>query len=102
VQHPKDVGDRATLAIIMAFHSLGIDLIVDYPELGAVYRVPIEDVGKQMAVMLRASRLLKNLARLLVRQDLPLHTLQGVVDRLRVAAEVVRHLLVGRALEVVT
>ena len=45
-------------------------------------------------------RLLKDLARLLVRQDLPLHALQRVVDRLRVAAEVFRHLLVRRALEV--
>ena len=32
--------------------------------------------------------------------DLALHTLQGVVDRLGVAAQLVGHLLVGRALEV--
>jgi hypothetical protein len=44
--------------------------------------------------------LLKNLAALLVRQDLPLHTLQRIVDRLRVAAELFRHLLVRRAFEI--
>ena len=51
----------------------------------------------------RADRsLLKNLAALLVRQDLPLHPLQRVVDRLRVAAELFRHLLVRRAFEIQT
>ena len=40
------------------------------------------------------------LARALVRVDLPLDPLQRVVDRLRVAAELLGHLFVGRALEV--
>ena len=44
--------------------------------------------------------LLKDFARLLVRDDLALHPLEGVVDRLRVAAEPVSHVLVGRAFEV--
>src|ERR671925_1782825 len=44
--------------------------------------------------------LLQHLSGALVRQHLPLHALQGVVDRLRVAAELGRHLLVRRALEV--
>ena len=44
--------------------------------------------------------LLQDLARLLVREDLPLHALQRVVDRLRVAAEALGHLLVRRAFEV--
>src|SRR6266536_1234650 len=45
---------------------------------------------------------LKDFAPLLVRDDLALHALQRVVDRLRVAAEPFGHLLVGRALEVET
>src|SRR5919197_4080448 len=44
--------------------------------------------------------LLQDFARLLVRDDLPLHALERVVDRLRVAAEPLGHLLVRRALEV--
>src|SRR5664280_2031165 len=39
-------------------------------------------------------------ARALVRQNLALDALQGVVDRLSVAAQLLCHLLVGRALEV--
>src|SRR5581483_11464518 len=42
----------------------------------------------------------EDLARALVRDDLPLHPLEGVVDRLGVAAELFGHLLVGRPLEV--
>src|SRR5262245_21601783 len=42
----------------------------------------------------------QNLARALVGVNLPLDPLQSVVDRLRVAAELLGHLLVGRALEV--
>src|SRR4051812_1347169 len=42
----------------------------------------------------------EDLTPVLVRQDLPLHALQRIVDRLRVAAELGRHLLVGRAFEV--
>jgi hypothetical protein len=116
--HPKDVGDRSTMAIIFALHSQGlsifmpfgentrVDLISDNgsrlsriqcktgrlrngsvvfracstyghhpnpklvrrgysgeidefavycPELGSVYLVPIEDIGTQMAVMLRVA-----------------------------------------------
>src|SRR4029450_2344421 len=41
-----------------------------------------------------------HLARVLVRDDLALHALEGVVDRLRVAAEVLGHLLVRAALEI--
>src|SRR5581483_779851 len=44
--------------------------------------------------------LLKNFAGLLVRDDLPLHALERVVDRLRVASELLGHVLVRRALEV--
>src|SRR5262245_20124409 len=40
------------------------------------------------------------LAGALVRVDLALDPLEGVVDRLRVAAELLGHLLVGRALEI--
>src|SRR3954462_11284764 len=39
-------------------------------------------------------------ARLLVGENLPLDALERVVDRLRVAAELLRHVLVRRALEV--
>src|SRR6185437_2381766 len=46
------------------------------------------------------ARLLQNLALALVVQDLALHALQRVVDRLRVAAEAVGHLLVRLALQV--
>src|SRR6266540_2243838 len=42
----------------------------------------------------------QHLASLLVLDDLALHPLQRVVDRLRVAAELLPHLLVGRSLEV--
>src|SRR6186713_1586156 len=42
----------------------------------------------------------EHFARLLVREDLPLDALQGVVDRLRVAVEILGHVLVGVALEV--
>src|SRR5918996_3650154 len=42
----------------------------------------------------------QHLARFLVRLDLALDALQRVVDRLRVAAELLGHLLVRRALEV--
>lgn len=45
-------------------------------------------------------RLLEDLAGLLMGQDLPLHPLERVVDRLRVAPEVLGHLLVRRAFEV--
>src|SRR3954451_17763827 len=44
--------------------------------------------------------LVQDLAQLLVLQDLALHPLQGIVDRLRVAAQLLRHLLVGGAFEV--
>src|SRR5918999_2894018 len=44
--------------------------------------------------------LVEDLAALLVQEDLPLDPLEGVVDRLRVAAEVLGHLLVGVAFEV--
>ena len=44
--------------------------------------------------------LLQDLARALVRVDLPLDPLERVVDRLRVAAETLGHLLVGRAFEI--
>src|ERR671930_1167288 len=44
--------------------------------------------------------LLQDFAALLVRDDLALHALQRVVDRLRVAAEPLGHVFVGRALEV--
>src|SRR4029079_3572375 len=44
--------------------------------------------------------LARDLARALVRIDLALDPLERVVDRLRVAAEVLGHVLVGRALEV--
>src|SRR5579859_878123 len=47
-----------------------------------------------------AAWLLKDFARLLVREDLAFHALERVVDRLRVAAEPLRHVLVGRAFEV--
>src|SRR6478672_4191193 len=47
-----------------------------------------------------AASLLRDFAGLLVREDLPLHALQRIVDRLRVAAEPLRHVLVGRPLEV--
>src|SRR4051794_3335928 len=43
---------------------------------------------------------LKDFARLLVREDLALHALERVVDRLRVAAEPFGHVLVGRAFEI--
>ena len=42
----------------------------------------------------------EHFARLLVREDLPLDALQSVVDRLRVAVEILGHVLVGVALEV--
>src|SRR4029453_5789088 len=48
----------------------------------------------------RSCALGKNFAGLLVREDLALHALERVVDRLRVAAELVCHVLVGIALEV--
>lgn len=44
--------------------------------------------------------LAQDLARALVRVDLPLDPLERIVDRLRVTAELLGHLLVGRALEV--
>src|SRR3954466_5653243 len=44
--------------------------------------------------------LVQDLAQLLVLQDLALHPLQGIVDRLRVTAQLLRHLLVGGAFEV--
>src|SRR5438132_9222509 len=47
----------------------------------------------------RAS-LLKDFARLLVRDDLALHALERVVDRLRVATQPLRHVFIGRAFEV--
>src|SRR5665213_303902 len=51
----------------------------------------------------RARRsLLKDLTALLVREDLSLHALQRIVDRLRVAPELFRHLLVRRAFEIET
>src|SRR5512133_1716433 len=48
------------------------------------------------------SALLQDFARLLVLDDLPLDPLERVVDRLGVAAELLGHLLVGRAFEVET
>src|SRR3954469_21496604 len=47
-----------------------------------------------------AGRLLQDLARLLVVQNLALDPLERVVDRLRVALEPLGHVLVGRAFEV--
>src|SRR3954470_17613407 len=47
-----------------------------------------------------ARTLVQNLAQLLVLEHLALDSLERVVDRLRVAAEVLGHLLIGRALEV--
>src|SRR4051812_45314085 len=47
-----------------------------------------------------AARSCKNCARLLVLQDLPLDALERVVDRLRVAGELHRHLLVREPVEV--
>src|SRR6201999_1169028 len=44
--------------------------------------------------------LLQHSAAALVGEDLPLHPPERVVDRLRVAAELFGHLLVGRAFEV--
>ena len=44
--------------------------------------------------------LLQDLAAGLVLEDLALDALEGVVDRLRVDAELLRHLLVGRSFEV--
>src|SRR5438874_11600769 len=46
------------------------------------------------------ARLKQNFAALLVLGDLALHALERVVDRLRVAAEPLGHVLVGRALQV--
>src|SRR3954468_14688812 len=48
----------------------------------------------------RWSSLREDFARALVRDDLPLHALERVVDRLRVAFEHLGHLVVGGALEV--
>src|SRR5918992_3247845 len=58
--------------------------------------------GWPRTTKLRASesQLLQDLTRSLVREDLALDALQRVVDRLRVAAELLGHLLVGGALEV--
>jgi hypothetical protein len=44
----------------------------------------------------------ENLTGLLVRKDFTLHPLQRVVDRLGVAAQLLSHLLVGRALQIET
>jgi PD-(D/E)XK endonuclease len=183
VEHPKDIGDRSTLAIMLVLDRLGYDVLtpfgentrydlvlddgvrlmrvqcktgrlrngavlfalcscyghhrhpetarrdyrgqVDYfavycPETGGVYLVPIADLTARVLGTLRvepsrnnqakgvryaadyevAASLLKDFARLLVREDLALHALQRVVDRLRVAAEPLGHFLVGRAFEV--
>src|SRR5215217_5342420 len=48
----------------------------------------------------RTRSLVENLAALLVNQDLALHALEGVVDRLRVASELLRHLFVGTPFQV--
>src|SRR5438045_3025606 len=55
---------------------------------------------RRRRVAIGARGLGQDLARLAVHDDLALHPLERVVDRLRVAAELVGHVLVGRALEV--
>ena|SRR5438067_9338928 len=57
-------------------------------------------LGLALPFLLFQVRLRENLATLLMREDLALHPLQRVVDRLRVAPELVGHLLVRRSLEV--
>src|SRR5207302_5415438 len=65
-------------------------------------RLPSIAVKPDASTGSSTSDLLQNLTRSLVRQHLPLDPLERVVDRLRVAAELLGHLLVGRALEVQT
>src|SRR3954447_3097403 len=56
--------------------------------------------GSQRTTSSGRSRSGQHLARLLVLDDLALHSLERVVDRLRVAPELVAHLLVRRPLEI--
>src|SRR6266540_2160867 len=91
-------------------------------KLGGVYFVPISELPNRRYAALRIAPplnnqyqnvrfacdyeiaqvdlLLQNLARPLVLDDLPLHPLQRIVDRLRIAAALLGHLLVGASLEV--
>jgi hypothetical protein len=203
VEHPKDIGDRSTLAIIVALRARGYGVLVPFgentrydlvtddgvnlarvqcktgrlrdgvivfatastyghhrnarvirrtyggeidffavfcPETDGVYLVPIKEVPTVSSARLRVEparnwqarrvrhaaeyevgrvsialagdresryelarlppALRQDLTFLLVVQDLPLDPLERVVDRLRVAAELLGHLLVGRAFEV--
>src|SRR6266545_2475327 len=101
-----------------------VDYFAGYcPDTGGGYLIPIDDlpVSNQASLRVEPSRnrhglefgmlpttrsassprpLKQNLARLLVREDLALHPLEGIVDRLRVAAKVFSNLLVGGTLEI--
>jgi hypothetical protein len=186
MNHPKAIGDRSTLAMMLALSDAGYavlvpfgentryDLVIDdgtslkrvqcktgrlrhgavrfaarssyahhpnpkmvvrdylgqidyfgvyCPDTGGAYLIPVGDAPVRAAAhcesrvprMVRSERsawrrimrslryrsgLLENLARALVRVDLPLDPLQRVVDRLRVAVELLGHVLIGRAFEV--
>jgi hypothetical protein len=114
--HRRMSGIAPLLAIMAAFRESGIAMCVPFgentrsdltPEDGhRVLRVQCKS-GRSRRLQRSAGRFAsrpatrsrefgsrQHLARILVLDDLALHTLEGVVDRLRVAAELLAHLLV--------
>lgn len=57
MDHPKDVGDRTTLAVMLALRGLGYHVSVPfggntrYLRTAAVYVTPIEDVPREAATL---------------------------------------------------
>ena len=129
MEHPKTKGDRSTLAIMYGLREMGHSLLVPFGE-NTRYDLVVDDGSHLWRVQCKTGRvrdemansatcdsplrtksrvyprgaetLRQNLAVALMVQDLPLDPLQRVVDRLRVTAELLGHLLVRVALEVQT
>ena len=71
------------------------------PETGDQYKVRVlADAGQAPSPQGRHAVSVQDLPPLLVRQHLSFHALERVVDRLRVAADLLGHLLVRKALHV--
>jgi hypothetical protein len=58
MKHPKVVGDRSTLAIMVALHELGLPLLTPYGE-NTRYDLVIEIGGKLTRVQCKTGRLRK-------------------------------------------
>jgi len=56
VEHPKDVGDRSTLAIILALHARGFTVLLPFGE-NTRYDLVIDDSKKMARVQCKTGRL---------------------------------------------